>query len=81
MKPIGAEVGLTIGSDDPAFEVAAGDAVITRARRVYAVISARRMRSRRQPAMWAVRCIVAEWPPPAGVRVIGLIWWKRGRRP
>lgn len=77
MKPVGAEIKLTIGCDRADFEIAVGDAIATARRRLYLVIGARQMRSRRQPSMWAVRCIVAEWPPPPGVRVFSLTWWKR----
>lgn len=80
MKPIGAEVRLTVGSDDPAFALDVGDAIVTRTRRVYVVVTSRQMRTRRQASRWAVRCVVAEWPPPAGARAILLTWWKRARR-
>lgn len=72
MKPVGAPARLTVGSDDPAFTLDVGDAIVTKTRRVYVVVAARRMRSRRATSMWAAQTIVAEWPPPPGARIIGL---------
>lgn len=81
MKPIGSEVGLTLGCDHADFAPDVGDAIVTASRRTYLIIAARRTRSRRQASVWALRCIIAEWPPPPGVRVYTMTWWSRSRSP
>ena len=75
--PIGAEVGIHVDLVD---QVVAGDAIVTQTGRTYLVVSCRRQQRGIHAGRQHLRCLVAESPPPAGVRVHRIRWYKRGRR-
>lgn len=75
--PAGAEVGIYV---DAAQELAAGAAVVTTTGRTYIVVRVRRQARGRHLGRQHLRCIVSDIPPPAGVRILRLRWYRRRRR-
>lgn len=54
-----------------------GDALVTSTGRTYVILRAKRMAVGRKPNHWRLRCQVAEGPPPPGVPVHTLKWYRR----
>jgi len=74
--PIGAEVGIYYDGR----AVSVGDALVTLTGRTYLVTSVRCQAKGAHHGRQHLRCVVAEYPPPEGTRVLPLVWYKRGGR-